>query len=290
MRLVIISGRSGSGKSTALHILEDVGFTCIDNLPAPMLPQLIEYINNQTAQRFAVSIDARNTLKDLENLPSVLSSDVLKSVSHKIIFLDASETTLLQRFSETRRKHPLSSASIDLQGALKKESQLLSPIVNVADLIIDTSSMTLHDLRDMVKRRVMGSVAPGIAILFESFGFKHGSPKGADLVFDVRCLPNPHWIKELRPYDGRDEAVANFLEQHDEVGEMRKDIADFLEKWLPYYEANNRSYLTIAIGCTGGQHRSVYLSELLAQQFKQKYANVQVRHRELNAATEHDHI
>lgn len=290
MRLVIISGRSGSGKSTALHILEDVGYTCIDNLPASLLPNLITHINHQACEQgFAVSIDARNTLEDLEHLPEVINSELLQSIHCKILYLDADDTVLLQRFSETRRKHPLSSDTVDLKTALSKERTLLSPIVNMASLIIDTSSMSLHDLRDTVKRRIMGSEAPGIAILFESFGFKHGSPKGADLVFDVRCLPNPHWIKELRPFDGRDQPVADFLKEHDEVQQMEEDIANFLTRWLPHYEANNRSYLTLSIGCTGGQHRSVYLSEQLAKRFKADYANVQIRHRELNAtAANHD--
>ncbi len=282
MRLVIISGRSGSGKSTALHVLEDTGFSCIDNLPASLLPALIQHMNTMSDKpNVAISIDARNTSADLLQLPQLVDSSIMDHITCQVLFIDASDSVLLQRFSETRRKHPLSDEQTDLREAIRLERRLLDPIADVADLILDTSDMGLHDLRDQVKQRIMGKEAPGVAILFQSFGFKHGIPKDADLVFDARCLPNPHWVMELRALDGRDQPVADFLSTQDEVTEMLNDITVFLERWLPRYEANNRSYITIAVGCTGGQHRSVYLCERLNNFFKNRFNNVQSRHREL---------
>ena len=284
MRLVIISGRSGAGKSTALHVLEDVGFNCIDNLPASLLSNLVEEIKRQqhpSDQRFALSIDARNAWQNLAQLPQLIREAQRAQLQCEVIFLDARTQVLLQRFSETRRKHPLSDGSTDLREAIARERKLLDPIVDVADLVIDTSALSLHELRDVIKKRVVGSAAPGMAVLFESFGFKHGVPANADLVFDVRCLPNPYWKPHLRPLTGRDDGVAEFLQGQPETTEMFDDIRHYLERWLPRFEANNRSYITVAIGCTGGQHRSVYLSEQLAQQFGSQRDNVLVRHREL---------
>ena len=279
--LLIISGRSGSGKSTVLHVLEDMGFSCIDNLPFPLLPHLIEHIKTEHSKPFAISIDARNTSSNLQQFPEIIRSPMMDGVDCQVVFTDASDVVLLQRFNETRRKHPLSDHRIDLKEALRLERQLLSPIAKVADLVLDTSQLGLYELRNLIKQRIAGGQATGAAILFQSFGFKHGVPQDADLIFDVRCLPNPYWELELRTLNGKDKPVAEFLNAKPEVGRMINDISCFLTTWLPQYEANNRSYITVAIGCTGGQHRSVYMTEKLYQHFKTSFENVQVRHREL---------
>lgn len=284
MRLIIISGHSGSGKSTALHVLEDVGFTCIDNLPAGLLPELAEHIeilSQESEQKFAVSIDARNNWKDLKRFPEIVRDHKTLAPKCEVIFLDARTSVLIQRFSETRRKHPLSNKVTDLKEAIQQERQLLEPIADLADLIIDTSNLNLHELRDLVRTRVAGNDAGSMAILFESFGFKHGVPVDAEMVFDVRCLPNPYWKTHLRSLNGFDQPVIDFLEAQEDVPTMIADIQDYLERWLPKFEASNRSYITIAVGCTGGQHRSVYICEVLNRHFSQRYQNVQVRHREL---------
>jgi UPF0042 nucleotide-binding protein len=281
MRLIIISGRSGSGKSTALHVLEDIGFTCIDNLPATLLPSLVDRILSFDDKQYAVSIDARNSAADIELLPNLVKSPAIASLDHQVVFLDADDDILLKRFSETRRRHPLSDNQTDLLSAIVKEKELLQPIIDVASITIDTSDMGFHDLRDLVKRHITSLDAPGVSILFQSFGFKYGLPRDADLVFDVRCLPNPHWKAELRPLTGNDLAVIEFLDRQQQVNDMYNDIKDFLTKWLPCFEANNRSYITIAIGCTGGQHRSVYLCNKLGSHFGKTLTDVQCRHREL---------
>ncbi|MAZ89670.1 MAG: RNase adapter RapZ [Cellvibrionaceae bacterium] len=282
MRLVVISGRSGSGKSTALHVLEDVGFTCIDNLPATLLPALVQQLDQHPqSQSFAVSIDARNTWQELQQFPELLSKAKIPGLRCEILFLDARSPILIQRFSETRRKHPLSGETTDLKEAIALERQYLEPIANSADLTIDTSSLTLHQLRDLVKQRIVGNESLGMALQFQSFGFKRGIPVDVDLVFDVRCLPNPYWKPHLRSHSGQDQPVIEFLEGQEDVNEMYDDISQYLRRWLPKFSANNRSYFTVAIGCTGGQHRSVYLSERLYKAFKGDYQNTQVRHREL---------
>jgi len=286
MRLVVISGHSGSGKSTALHVLEDAGFTCIDNLPASLLPQLIDHIETLTGKnakerRFAISIDARNTWQDLKQFPEIIKNNREHAIECEVIFLDAHNHVLIQRYSETRRKHPLSDRATDLQDAIQIERTLLEPIADMASLVIDTSDLNLHELRDLVKRRVAGNESGGMSILFESFGFKHGVPVDAEMVYDVRCLPNPYWKPHLRPFSGLDKEVAEFLESQPLVQEMVDEISGFLTRWLPRYSANNRSYITVAVGCTGGQHRSVYICNKLFQYFSDKYDNVLVRHREL---------
>lgn len=287
MQLVIISGSSGSGKSTALHVLEDIGFICIDNLPVSLLPTLAQHSASIQDVRYAISIDARNHHENIQKLPDILAHESIAKLPHQILFLDADEDVLIQRFSETRRKHPLSNKKTDLREAISEERRLLRPVLDVADVIIDTSDMKYHDLRDFVKRRFMARGEDNAAIMFQSFGFKYGIPKDADLVFDVRCLPNPHWKPELRSLTGKDEAVAIFLDQQPQVEEMFQDITQFLTRWLPRFQENNRSYITIAIGCTGGQHRSVYLCERLRRHFKTTKLsnNIQRRHREL---THHD--
>lgn len=281
MQLIIISGRSGSGKSTALNVLEDVGYTCIDNLPASLLPSLAARLKQYDQRRYAVSIDARNAPEELQQLPAILEDPTVQALEHHIIYLDANVDILLTRFSETRRKHPLTDELTNLHQAIEKESERLRPILEMADVSIDTSGMKYHDLRDFIKRRYGDNNTGEAAILFQSFGFKYGLPKDADLVFDVRCLPNPHWRADLRPLTGKDEAIKIFLEEQSEVEEMYQDIKQFLQKWLPQFQESNRSYITIAIGCTGGRHRSVYLCERLSESFDTKASNIQLRHREL---------
>ncbi|MCB1691947.1 MAG: RNase adapter RapZ [Pseudomonadales bacterium] len=281
MSLVIVSGRSGSGKSTALHVLEDMGYYCIDNLPASLLPPLIRRLGEgQVNDRVAVSIDARNIAADLATFPDIVTEVRGSQVSLQIVYLDSSSPALVKRFSETRRKHPLSNHERNLKEALELETSLLDPISGMADLTIDTTSLTIHDLRDVIRSRVAGRTHE-FALLFESFAYKSGVPVDADLVFDVRSLPNPHWIATLRNLTGLDRPVAEFLEQHADVAEMYDSISSFLDTWLPRFEANNRSYMTVAIGCTGGQHRSVYLANRLFHTFAARWKNVQIRHREL---------
>lgn len=288
MRLIIISGRSGSGKSTALHVLEDLGYYCIDNLPVELLLPLCEQIRHdkessasEEKRLLAVSIDARNLHAGLKLLPGLLPELENLGVQVEVLYLDAEESVLLQRFSATRRKHPLSTPERSLQEALRAERQLLQPIANCAALTIDTTRMTLYDLRDMVRIRVAAREQE-LAVLFLSFGFKHGVPLDADLVFDVRCLPNPHWIPQLRGHTGKEQPVIDYLSHEPAVVKMEQDLCHFLTSWLPSYEQNNRAYVTVAIGCTGGQHRSVFLAERLFAHFAAERPNIQVRHRELD--------
>jgi UPF0042 nucleotide-binding protein len=289
MKLVIISGRSGSGKSTALHMLEDLGYYCVDNLPVGLLPEFARHAqanaeknarSDNSAQLTAIGIDARNIGADLSRFPTLLEQ-IPANIKVNIIYLDANSDTLIRRFSETRRKHPLTSNSISLPEALLEEANRLDAIASMADLSIDTSAMNLHQLRELIRERVGQNFSTDIAIMFQSFGFKSNIPIDSDLVFDVRCLPNPYWDLSLRNMTGKDASIADFLESHDDVKEMSSDIATYLQNWLPRFEANNRSYLTVSIGCTGGKHRSVYIAEKLFLRFKDNYNNVQVRHREL---------
>jgi len=283
-RLLIISGRSGSGKSTALHVLEDAGFYCIDNLPAGLLPNLFSLAHQQDAgtapKRMAVSIDARNLPGELAQFPNVLAA-LPETVDVDIIYLDADDQSLIKRFSETRRRHPLSDTQTSLPEAIRREAILLEPIAAETSLTIDTSRLNLHDLRDLIMRSVLDNAQQTMTLRFQSFGFKRGVPADSDMVYDVRCLPNPHWVKHLRALTGRDEAVASFLQSHQEVRQMFDDIRQFLDRWLPQFKRNNRSYVTVAIGCTGGQHRSVYLAEQLYEHFQPHYPGAQLRHREL---------
>lgn len=284
MRLVIVSGRSGSGKSTALDVLEDNGFYCIDNLPAGLLPELAEraIIHTELAQPLvAVSIDARNLPSHLSRFPELLDEVRAKHIQCDVLFLDADEETLLKRFSETRRRHPLTSANRSLAEAIRVESDLLGPIADLADLKINTTSLNLYQLRDTLKLRLLNKPDAGTAFLLESFGFKRGMPIDADLVFDVRCLPNPYWKPELREHSGLDQPVINYLAAQPEVEDMFQDLSSYLLKWLPRFAASNRAYVTVAIGCTGGHHRSVYLTERLGELLQRTLRNVQVRHRDL---------
>lgn len=294
MKLVIVSGRSGSGKSTALHVLEDLGFYCIDNLPVGLLLELGKQAfngNDQRLENIAVSVDARNLQQGIENFPAFYEALQHESVQIDIIYLDAQSDTLLKRFHATRRKHPLSNSKRSLTEAIESEKTLLIPLANKADLIIDTTNLSLYELRDLIKVRVSGRKSQELALLFESFGFKHGVPNDADYVFDVRCLPNPYWDTKLRGFTGLDQPIKDFLRQQADTLAMKDDITAYLEKWLPHFQNSNRSYMTVAIGCTGGQHRSVFICEELGQHFKKSFSNVQIRHKELSGTgtdTHHD--
>ena len=286
MRLIIVSGRSGSGKSTALDVLEDSGFYCIDNLPAGLLPELAEraLIHTELLHPLvAVSIDARNLPSHLQRFPELLDEVRGRHIHCDVLYLDADDETLLKRFSETRRRHPLTNDTRSLAEAIQDESLLLGPISDLADLKVDTTHLNLYQLRDTLKLRLLNKPEPGTAFLVESFGFKRGMPVDADLVFDVRCLPNPYWKPELRDFSGKDQPVIDYLAAQPEVEEMYQDIAGYLQKWLPRFAASNRSYVTIAVGCTGGQHRSVYLAERLGATLKAQLKNLQIRHRDLKA-------
>lgn len=284
MKLVIISGRSGSGKSTALNLLEDEGYYCIDNLPVALIPEVMTHLHNSDSREYnkvAICIDARNAINDLSTFVGVIAATPEQD-DLDVVFLDTDEQQLIKRFSETRRRHPLSDEQTALAEAIVNERKILEPIADIATLTIDTSNMSLHELRSLLKARLIEKQGPGISILFESFGFKQGIPVDADIVYDIRILPNPHWDPLLRSLTGKDKGVIQFLNQQHEVEDMFKDISSYLKKWLPLFEHNNRSYITIAIGCTGGQHRSVYMTERLHQFFADEYKNVQIRHRELD--------
>lgn len=285
MKLIIVSGRSGSGKSTALHVLEDLGYYCIDNLPIGLLFPLTREATEKAAlgrlSKMAVSIDARNLSGELANFEAIYDQLQQTGVTVEIIFLDADEQSLLQRFHATRRKHPLSNEKTSLREAVNSEKLLLEPISKLSDLYVNTTGMSMYELRDIIKQRVVGRKDQELALLFQSFGFKHGVPLDSDYVFDVRCLPNPYWDTSLRKFVGTDQPVIDFLENEPASGKMLNDIIAFLETWLPSFADSNRSYMTISIGCTGGQHRSVYVCEQLGAHFRQNYSNVQVRHTEL---------
>ncbi len=282
MKLIIISGRSGSGKSTALNALEDAGYNCIDNFPISLLQSLV-HNNLRTpalaTTNLAVCIDARS--RDLEHFPEILLSVDRMDVDCQVVYLNALSPTLVKRFSETRRRHPLTNAQTDLRQAIDAEAEVLESIADLADLTIDTTRMSAQQLSDTISNRVIARSSLSISLLFRSFGFKHGVPVDADMVFDLRCLPNPYWNMALRPLTGMDDAVREYLDRQDEVNEMYSDIAHYLERWIPRFEANARAYMTIALGCTGGQHRSVYLAERLTRHFSQERTSVLVRHREL---------
>ncbi len=284
MKLVIVSGLSGSGKSVALHTLEDLGYYCIDNLPAGLLSVLALELSlaPNPVQHAAVGIDARNLPQALQQFSEILDQLVQRGIASEILFLTCETETLIKRFSETRRRHPLTNSGASLAEAVEQERALLEPISQRADLFIDTSQTNIHQLRGLVLSRVARQSSNRLSLMFESFGYKHGIPRDADFVFDARCLPNPHWQPELRSLTGRDSGVAEYLEADPQVEKMHQQLCSYLEQWIPAFEASNRSYLTIAIGCTGGQHRSVYLIERLARHFDPHYPNVVTRHRELS--------
>lgn len=283
MKLIIISGRSGSGKTTALRVLEDAGFNCIDNFPVNLLQSLVHNALRDPAQRadqVAVCIDARS--RELDRFSEILLALDRMDLDCQVIYLDARTPTLVKRFSETRRRHPLTDEHTDLLQAIEAEKEVLQSLSDVADLTIDTTNLRGHQLSDLMATRVVGKTRSGLSLLFRSFGYKFGVPVDADLVFDIRCLPNPHWVDELQPLTGQDPAVQAYLNGHAQVQQMFEDLCTFLERWLPRFEEDHRTYMTVAVGCTGGQHRSVYMADRLGAHFAGRFANVLVRHRELD--------
>ena len=283
MKLFIISGRSGSGKSTVLESLEDHGYQCIDNLPVTLLHSLVEENLNRAGAvttQLAVCIDARS--QSLQTFPEILQSLPLAKRDRRVVYLDAKSPTLVKRFSETRRRHPLTSNNIDLRQAIDMEAQVLATIADLADLTLDTTQLSTQQLAAHFVDRVLDHSSHNINLLFRSFGFKYGVPVDADFVFDLRCLPNPHWDQALRSLSGLDRPVQEYLQNQPMVNEMFEDITNILARWVPRFEANSRVYMTVAIGCTGGQHRSVYMAQRLAEHLTNDYDNVLVRHRELN--------
>ena len=279
MKIIIVSGRSGSGKTITLRVLEDLGYYCVDNMPINLLPSLTHVLMNEY-DKVAVSVDVRNIPMTVSELNESL--DFLPgSVQLEVIYLDADDNTLVRRFSETRRLHPLSKRNFSLLDAIKNEKILLDPVRARADLYIDTSDLNIHQLCELVRERVLGKKTAQLSLVFESFGFKRGIPKDADYVFDVRFLPNPHWEPELKALTGQDQLVKDYLAKHPIVSKFTWQINNFLATWLPHIERNNRSYLTVAIGCTGGQHRSVYVAETLANSYRKTYPTVQIRHRDM---------
>jgi len=279
MQLILISGLSGSGKSIALNVLEDSGFYCVDNLPAQLLPNLADFLDQAGYERIAVSVDVRSG-GSLHQLPDFIAQLKAQGFDLRLLFLEAKSDTLVKRFSETRRRHPLSSGDRTLQECIQLEHELLEPLSDMGHRI-DTSDLNPNALRAWIKDFVDFDRSR-MTLVFQSFGFKHGIPLDADCVFDVRCLPNPHYEPQLRPLTGKDAAVAAFLDGDANVQKMLADIRRFVEDWLPCFIRDNRNYLTIALGCTGGQHRSVYFSEKLAEHFRTVGQPVMVRHRELS--------
>ncbi len=283
MHLIFVSGLSGSGKSVALQMLEDLGYYCVDNIPAGLLRDLVAHAVNAEDPVFvrtAIGIDARNRRADIASVPDLFSKIRAKDIALEVVYLHAETDVLLNRYRQTNRRHPLSGSGASLEDAIKAEKIILEPIARSADYIIDSSATSVHELRELIRARVdRDQKGPSrMALQIESFGFKNGMPGDADFVFDVRCLPNPYWEKTLRQLNGRDRPVIEYLENQDEVRAMFDAIVTFLTPWLPKFAANNRSYLTIAIGCTGGQHRSVYMADRLARHFASAYNNIVCRH------------
>ncbi|MBB1335442.1 RNase adapter RapZ [Pseudoalteromonas sp. SR44-5] len=278
MELIIISGRSGSGKSVALRVVEDLGYYCVDNIPVNLLPSLVRSVSDNY-DKIAVSIDVRNLPKEQEEFNDIL--EYLPGFANPTLFyLDSDDQTLIKRFSETRRLHPLSLDSLPLDLAIKQEKVLLDVLTTRADFILDTTDLSVHQLAESIREKILGKKDKKLIITFESFGFKYGIPKEADYVFDARFLPNPHWEPELKPLTGLDQPVKDYLASHSIVQKFTWQIQTFVQTWLPHLERNNRSYLTIAIGCTGGQHRSVYLAQTIGESFSMSHSNVKIRHRE----------
>ena len=284
MKLIVISGISGAGKSVVMHSLEDLDYYCVDNLPLELLPSLAVELrrdNRFPISHAAVAIDARNAGAEFERFPQIMAQIQASGVDCEIVFLEAENDVLIQRFSETRRKHPLTADNLSLAEALARERTLLEPVRRQASYRIDTTSTHLHQLRDLIRQRVDRRPRGNLTVMFESFGFKHGVPPDADMVFDVRCLPNPYWEPTLRDYSGLDEPVRTFLMAQPPAVAMVESLRDFLARWIPSFEAENRAYLTVAVGCTGGMHRSVFIIEQLGGHFKALREGVLIRHREL---------
>jgi UPF0042 nucleotide-binding protein len=284
MKLVIVSGLSGSGKTVALHTLEDEDYYCVDNLPLGLIPDFVERVLNRNLQPYeniAVGIDARSDSHDLRQFNEIIKPLRDKDIELEVIYLQAELTTLIKRFSDTRRKHPLTTKGLPLSEAIEVERNLLHAVSSEADLFIDTTYTNVHQLRDLIKEQVIRNKDEKLTLLFQSFGFKNGAPTDSDFVFDVRCLPNPHWEPKLRPLTGLDEDVVEFLQSQGEVQEMMDHIEGFLQNWIPRFKQQNRCYLTVSIGCTGGQHRSVFIAQQLYDNFRDSSDNVTIRHREM---------
>lgn len=282
--LLIVSGLSGSGKSVVLRTLEDLDYYCVDNLPAELLPQFVANIaaGVQAPPRLAVGIDVRNRPEGLTRLPHSLAEVGGMGYQHQLLFLDTRDDVLIRRYSETRRRHPLSADGSPLGDAIALERERLRPLIAIADLVFDTSEMNVHQLRRWIVTELASDAQPGLSLLVQSFAYRQGVPDDADFVFDVRCLPNPHWDPRLRPLSGRDDAVRDYFEQQAEVGEYLAHVAGFLDHWLPHFESGTRSYVTVAFGCTGGRHRSVYCTEWLTRHWRNQGRNRVVGfHREL---------
>jgi len=284
MRLIIVSGLSGSGKSIALNMLEDLGWFCTDNIPAGLLNAFISHAVQRPGgvyEKCAVGLDARNDPEEIARVPQMMAALRRSGILCELIYLHADQASLIRRYGETRRRHPLVRDGIDLKSAIEAELALLEPLSYSADLVIDTTRSSVHQLREQIRTRVEPRSANRLSILFESFGYKHGIPGGADFVFDARTLPNPYWVPALAPQTGLDADVARFLEAEESVAALLQDIQLFIERRIPLYASHNRAYLTVAVGCTGGQHRSVYLVERLAEYFSIRHPDVVARHSSL---------
>lgn len=282
-QLIVVSGLSGSGKSVAMRTLEDLRYYCVDNLPAALVPAFVQAVAAGPADlhpRLAVGVDVRNRTQDLNRLPEILAELARIDIDYRVIFFDARDEVLLKRYSETRRRHPLSADGLGLADAIAQERDLLKPMRAIADHVVDTSDLNVHQLRRIIITE-MGLTQGGMTLLFESFAYRRGVPPDADFVFDARCLPNPHWESGLRPLSGKDAPVREWLEARPEVARYKDDLIALLDSWLPRFETDGRSYVTTCIGCTGGRHRSVYLAERLAEHFRENYREVLSYHREM---------
>ncbi len=279
-RLIIVSGMSGAGKSVVLHTLEDLGYYCIDNLPAGFLKAVVDSIvfDESRHNMLAVGIDARNPVEDLAGLPALIEDFREHDIATDVLFVQAGQDVLLKRYSETRRRHPLALDAAELREAIARERDILSEVASAADLTIDTSETSIYELADTIRKRVDRRHRNSLSVLVQSFGFKHGIPADADFVFDLRALPNPYWTIKLRGLTGLDPEVIHFLDEADHVQDMYVDIVALLSRWIPRWKEAGRGYLTIAIGCTGGQHRSVYMTERVAKALKSIHDTVAVRH------------
>lgn len=281
LRLIIVSGLSGSGKSVALHVLEDLGYYCIDNIPAALINAAVTEVRageGRSAELLAIGVDARNRPQDLQALPGLVDTLRAQNIRTEIIFLQASDEILLQRYSESRRRHPLAEYGTELRAAIKAEREILAEINNSADLIIDTSATSIYELADVLRERVDLRQMESLSVLIESFGFGRGIPADADFVFDLRSIPNPYWTMELRGLTGLDREVIDFLTAQKMFVAMHDDILGFLQRWIPHFENARRGYLTVAVGCTGGQHRSVCMAEKLSARLRKHHEPVLTRH------------
>jgi UPF0042 nucleotide-binding protein len=283
IHLIVLTGLSGGGKTVALRALEDLEFYCVDNLPGSLLPHLVQAVlqdRSSRRRRIAVGMDVRNRGEDFAHLPHVLSELAASGVEPHLIFLDCRDEVLIKRYSETRRRHPLALRGVSLADAIVEERRLLRPLMAIAEKVIDSSDLNVHQLRRLVATGY-AQATEGLTLMFQSFAFKRGLPLDADFVFDARCLPNPHWQPHLRPLSGKDAPVREYLDAEPMVGEYFADTASWLDRWIPRFEQDDRSYLTVSIGCTGGRHRSVYLVEKLAAHYRSQREGVLTFHREL---------